>query len=49
MSVQKKKHTHASKGRRRSHHHLKKELLVICKYCGEKKRPHHICNNCHKY
>ncbi|MGI5846195.1 MAG: 50S ribosomal protein L32 [Alphaproteobacteria bacterium] len=42
-----KKRTSASKTRqRRSHDALSVMPASVCKKCGEKKRPHHICAAC---
>ncbi|MEK9165499.1 MAG: 50S ribosomal protein L32 [Patescibacteria group bacterium] len=49
MSVQIKKHTRSSKGRRRSHLKLNKQILTVCKHCDSSKQPHRLCANCQKY
>ncbi|MFH1713515.1 MAG: 50S ribosomal protein L32, partial [Candidatus Jacksonbacteria bacterium] len=41
--------TRSSKGRRRSHHQLKKQTLTVCKHCDSVKQPHRLCVNCQKY
>jgi len=49
MSVPKKKRTRGSKGRRASHHALKKIKTVLCKKCKRPKLPHVVCAFCGTY
>lgn len=49
MAVPKKKTSKSKRNMRRSHHALKTVSLVECANCGEKKRPHHLCEACGHY
>jgi large subunit ribosomal protein L32 len=37
------------KGKRRSHHALKRRNLVQCRNCHELRLPHHVCPSCGHY
>ncbi|MFA6354169.1 MAG: 50S ribosomal protein L32 [Candidatus Paceibacterota bacterium] len=43
-----KHHSKGKVGRRRSHHALKKERLLVCKSCGSPKLSHRTCAECGK-
>jgi len=49
MAQPKRRHSHARKNKRRSHHALTVEGLSICPKCTEPKLPHRICGNCGYY
>jgi len=49
MAVPKKKTTKSKKGKRRSHHALKRLNLVKCSNCGEYILPHRVCPSCGFY
>lgn len=49
MAVPKKKVSKSRRDMRRSHHALKTSAHVECKNCGEKTRPHHVCQSCGHY
>ena len=49
MAVPKKKTTKSKKGKRRSHHALKKLNLAKCSNCGGYILPHRVCPNCGFY
>ena len=49
MAVPKRKTTPSRKGKRRSHHNLRKINPLKCPNCGEFKLPHHICWSCGYY
>jgi large subunit ribosomal protein L32 len=34
---------------RRSHQALTRQAHMECGYCGEAKRPHHVCSHCGYY
>jgi large subunit ribosomal protein L32 len=39
-----------SRGRkRRTHWKIEPEKLTTCSWCGEPKRPHHVCLSCGTY
>ncbi|MBN2015758.1 50S ribosomal protein L32 [Candidatus Dojkabacteria bacterium] len=48
-ALPKRRTSKGRKGRRRSHHALKKLNLVECPSCGKLKRSHEVCPNCGKY
>jgi large subunit ribosomal protein L32 len=43
------RHTRGHTGNRRSHHALTAPTLSVCKNCGAKHRPHHMCLDCGHY
>lgn len=49
MANPKKRKTHSKSRMGRSHLALKKETLVKCPKCGEKKKPHRTCQICGSY
>jgi len=49
MAQPKRRHSHARKNKRRSHHALKVEGLSVCPKCNEPKLPHRVCGNCGYY
>jgi len=46
MATPKKKTSKARSAQRRSHDALSIMPCGVCKTCGEKKRPHHVCPAC---
>ena len=46
MATPKNKKSKARSAQRRSHDALTPMPVSVCKKCGEKKRPHHICPAC---
>lgn len=49
MSVPMKRHASSAKGRRRSHHALKKVNLNKCSQCGRAIKAHQTCSFCGSY
>ena len=49
MAVPKRRTSHARKGKRRSHQHLRPPQLTVCPKCKQYKLPHRICPNCGTY
>ncbi len=49
MAVPKQKTTKAKRGKRRSHHALKRANLVACPKCKKKKPSHQTCPHCGTY
>ncbi|MCX6553684.1 MAG: 50S ribosomal protein L32, partial [Candidatus Aminicenantes bacterium] len=49
MAQPKRRHSHARKNKRRSHHALKVDGLSVCPKCKEPKLPHRVCGNCGYY
>ena len=49
MAVPKRRTSHARKGKRRSHLHLKPPALTVCPKCKNYKQPHRVCPNCGTY
>ncbi len=49
MAVPKKKTSKSRRGMRRSHDGLADITVTECQNCGEKKRPHHVCQACGHY
>lgn len=49
MAVPKKHKTRSSRNQRRSHDHLAKSTLAVCKNCNFPVRPHEACSNCGFY
>ena len=49
MAVPKKHKTRSGRGQRRSHDHLFKSNLSVCKNCSFPVRPHEVCMNCGFY
>jgi large subunit ribosomal protein L32 len=49
MAVPKKKTSKSKRNMRRSHHALASNASNECKNCGERKRPHHVCESCGYY
>lgn len=49
MSVPKKKRTHGSKGKRRSHYKRVAANSQACPNCGAAKLPHRACAKCGSY
>lgn len=49
MSVPKRRKSHGTVRKRRSHHGLAKITVVACPKCGAKIRPHHLCKSCGTY
>ncbi|MCA9634389.1 50S ribosomal protein L32 [Candidatus Nomurabacteria bacterium] len=43
------RHTRSHTANRRSHHALQAPTLATCANCGEKHRPHHMCQGCGHY
>ncbi len=43
------RHTRSHTANRRSHHALEATALSVCKNCGAKHRPHHMCLECGHY
>jgi len=43
------RHTSGHSANRRSHHALATPTLSVCKNCGAKHRPHHMCLDCGHY
>ena len=46
MATQRRKTSKARSAQRRSHDALSVMPVGVCKACGEKKRPHHVCPAC---
>lgn len=46
MAVPKRRTSHARKGKRRSHHHVKPRQYAYCGQCGEAVLNHRVCNHC---
>ncbi len=46
MAVPKKKTSKARSAQRRAHDAIAIMPSSLCKKCGEKKRPHHVCAAC---
>lgn len=46
MAVPRSKTSKARSAQRRSHDALATMPCGVCKVCGEKKRPHHVCPAC---
>jgi len=49
MAQPKRRHSHARKNKRRSHHGLKVVTLSTCPQCNEPRAPHRACNHCGYY
>jgi len=49
MAVPKKKTSKARRDQRRSHHAIQPAGQSVCPECGERKRPHHVCQSCGFY
>jgi large subunit ribosomal protein L32 len=49
MAVPKKHKTRSGRNQRRSHDHLTKSNLAVCKNCNYPVRPHEACQNCGFY
>ncbi|MGE5342129.1 MAG: 50S ribosomal protein L32 [Candidatus Omnitrophota bacterium] len=49
MAQPKRRHSHARKNKRRSHHALKVDSLSSCPNCNEPKSPHRVCRACGYY
>ena len=49
MAVPKKKTSKARRDQRRAHHGIQPANLSTCPECGERKRPHHVCQSCGTY
>jgi len=49
MAVPKKKTSKSRRDQRRAHDALSQIMVTECQNCGEKKRPHHICDGCGFY
>jgi len=46
MATPRSKTSKARSAQRQSHDALKVMPVGVCKACGEKKRPHHVCPAC---
>lgn len=49
MAVPKKKKSKSARNMRRSHLALSANAHGECPNCGERKRPHHVCESCGHY
>lgn len=49
MAVPKRKTSKAKKNSRRSHHGVTVASLSVCPQCGQKKKPHTVCEECGYY
>jgi large subunit ribosomal protein L32 len=49
MAQPKRRHSHARKNKRRSHHGLTVGGLSTCPQCNEPKSPHRVCRSCGYY
>ena len=49
MAIPKRRKSSSARDKRRSHLHLKKLNLVVCKHCGAKTLPHQVCKDCGYY
>lgn len=49
MAVPKHRKTKSKRDQRRMHDFLENPPLTDCPTCGEKKRKHHMCQNCGHY
>ncbi|HKJ88510.1 MAG TPA: 50S ribosomal protein L32 [Gammaproteobacteria bacterium] len=49
MAVPKKKTSKTRRDQRRAHHGIRPDSLSTCPECGERKRPHHVCQGCGTY
>ncbi len=49
MAVPKSKISKSRRNMRRAHDALKPSAFVECTNCGERKRPHHVCEACGHY
>lgn len=49
MAVPKRRTSKRKKRARNTHKTAPKIVLQACPKCGEKKRPHHVCENCGYY